>query len=525
MAGDVAGDDAAESAEDPTEESVSVSTPHAEAGPASSDVGFRLSEPVLHAIDSQIISSGLRLILFLPAFTGFTFFVTWAFSSASPAWWADNIEPNLNMSFSVFLASISFVVLLGYTLAVGFHRYRVAMSMQAFEQRIDESNDDHRSVASLHGFDGLVFSMKQSGHHHNRSLLFAVLASFMLLVVLYVGPADELGTVSLLGAAALLVLSVGSHLPTRSTPFNMVDRTGLMAAYSPPVHPSTLSMVFNDLLKTHMDPLLRSEYDEYCKGLEGGFRKTVKRAFAHEKFLMTLYRHATGLDRSTMENELKEILTLKGMEYVFKHPVFTLEVWLVLMGTITKRSPAFFRMVDRLKQNLESGDSPAMEDLVFEVDMENVVTDRANLFTLFHNLSDQPRTVVFRVQTPNFLPKDVALTYRLEPGQRYWWSTKSLPLAQKGNEDVLGKMSGLLMDSTVSWQTLVPISNGDATVSVRLEETNGELLLGRQINVRVRAEFSQWLRRTGAIMAYVLGGCGVLVSSVMISLQVFGITG
>jgi hypothetical protein len=133
--------------------------------------------------------------------------------------------------------------------------------------------------------------------------------------------------------------------------------------------------------------------------------------------------------------------------------------------------------------------------------------------------------VVFRVQTPNFLPKDVALTYRLEPGERYWWSSKALPLAQKGNDDVLGKMSGLLMDSTVSWQTLVPISNGDATVSVRLEETNGELLLGRQINVRVRAEFSQWLRRTGAIMAYVLGGCGVLVSSVLISLQVFGITG
>ena len=181
-----------------------------------------MSEPVLHAIDSQIISSGLRLILFLPAFTAFTFFVTWAFSSASPAWWAENIEPNLNMTFSVFLASISFVVLLGYTLAVGFHRYRVAMSMRAFEQRIDESNDDHRSVASLHGFDGLVYAMKQSGHHHNRSLLFAVLSSFMLLVVLYVGPADKLGTVSLLGAAGLLVLSVGSHLPA----FNPVQHGG-----------------------------------------------------------------------------------------------------------------------------------------------------------------------------------------------------------------------------------------------------------------------------------------------------------
>ena len=49
----------------------------------------------------------------------------------------------------------------------------------------------------------------------------------------------------------------------------------------------------------------------------------------------------------------------------------------------------------RLKQDLESGRKPAMDDLIFEVDMENVVTDKANLFTLFHNLSDKTKTVVF----------------------------------------------------------------------------------------------------------------------------------
>ena len=485
--------------------------------------GFQLSEPVLHAIDSQIVSSGLRLILFLPAFTAFTFFVSWAFSQASPSWWAKNIEPNLNMSFSIFMASMSFVVLLGYILAVGFHRYRVKLSLQTFHERVDESNNDQRSVESLHGFDGLVLALHHSSVQHTKTLAGAICAALVLVVTIYVGPSEQLGAMALLGSTSFLLLSVGAHLPTRASPFNMVDRTGLMAAYSPPVHPSTLTMVFNDLLKTHMDPLLRAEYDVYTNGLEQGFRKIVKREFAHEKFLLTLYRHATGLDRSTMESELKEIMTMKGMEYVFNHPTFTLEVWLVLMGSITKRSPAFFRMVERLKQNIESGSEPAMTDLVFEVDMENVVTDRANLFTLFHNLSNEPRTVVFRVQTPNFLPKDVALTYRLEPGEKYWWSNKAIPVANKGNEDVLGKMSGLLLDSTVSWQTLVPISNGDATVSVRLEEPNGELLLGRQINVRVRTEFSNWVRRIGSIMANVLGGCGVAASLVFMTMSTFGI--
>jgi hypothetical protein len=340
--------------------------------------------------------------------------------------------------------------------------------------------------------------------------------------VLWYGTGTVLGNLFLLASASLLVLSVGQHLPTRSTPFNMVEQTGLLPAYNPPVHPSTLNMVFNDLIKTHMDPLLRSQYDEYTKQLETGFKRGVNRHFAHEKFLMTLYRHATGLDRKTLDSEMGEILTKKGMEYVFTHEVFTLESWLVLIGLISQRCPAFFRMVDRLKQDLESGREPAMTDLIFEVDMENVVSNKANLFTLFHNLSKETRTVVFRVQTPNFEPKDLALTYRLEPGEKYWWSSEALPLAAEGNDDVLGKMSGLLKDSTVSWQTLIPTTYGDATVSVRLEETNGELLLGRQINVRVRSEFRHWLRTTGSYMAYLFGGFGLTLSLLLLVYELFG---
>ena len=118
--------------------------------------------------------------------------------------------------------------------------------------------------------------------------------------------------------------------------------------------------------------------------------------------------------------------------------------------------------------------------------------------------------------------RDRALTYRLEPGERYWWSSDALPLATEGDEDVLGKMSGLLKDSTVSWQTLIPTTSGDATVSVRLEETNGELLLGRQINVRVRAEFRQWLRSTSTYVSYLFGGLGIVVAVVRLLMEVFG---
>ena len=94
--------------------------------------GFRLSESIVHAIDRQIVSSGLRLIMFLPAFAALTYFSSWAFAQSSPTFWEANIAPNLGMGFATFMASLTFVVVLGYILAVSFHRYRVRISLATF---------------------------------------------------------------------------------------------------------------------------------------------------------------------------------------------------------------------------------------------------------------------------------------------------------------------------------------------------------------------------------------------------------
>ena len=82
--------------------------------PPSSRFAFRFPESIVHAIDRQIISSGLRLIMFLPAFAIVTYFASWAFSQSSPAWWLNNIEPNIGMGFSTAMVSLTFVVLIGF---------------------------------------------------------------------------------------------------------------------------------------------------------------------------------------------------------------------------------------------------------------------------------------------------------------------------------------------------------------------------------------------------------------------------
>ena len=88
---------------------------------------------------------------------------------------------------------------------------------------------------------------------------------------------------------------------------------------------------------------------------------------------------------------------------------------------------------------------------------------------------------------------------------------RSVPLSSEGDEDIIGRMSGLLRDGTITWQTLLPERTGEASVSIRLENTNGDLF-GRQINVRVQPEFVIWLRNTSSLTSYLLGGFGLFAS-------------
>ena len=224
-----------------------------------------------------------------------------------------------------------------------------------------------------------------------------------------------------------------------------------------------------------------------------------------------------------MRLELEEVLKEDGADLLLDDKSFSLELWLELIEHAQQQCPAFFRLIDRIEQDMEFGRPPALKDLVFEVDLENVVTKRANLFVFMHNLSKKSRTVVFRVQSPDFRPNQISMRYDLAPGKEMWWSSESLPIAIEGNEDVLGKMTGLLRDGTMAWQTLLPERFGEATVSVRLEEVSGDLLIGRQINVNVRNEFRRRLRRIVTLSTQAMGSLVITLATVLEMLEIFNV--
>ena len=472
-------------------------------------------EDFLYAIDRQLISSGIRLLLFLPAIAILAFFGAWSQASRSPQWWVDFVQPTLKVSFATMIVGLVFIILLGYILSMALHRHRVNISIQNFKSKVKDAEDLHLSVRSLHGYSSMENMLSKSASKHFFALSYAMLAILSISAVSFYGIQSDMGRNFLLFSFSFTVLSMGQHISTRSSYFNLAEKTGLLNSYVPPVHPSTLDMVLSDLVKSQLDPLLKTEYDAFVKDVESYVKRGIEPRFAREKMMMTLYKHSKGLDLSSVFDELGEILNKKGVDFIKNHHVFTIEEWLLILEHIEKRTPAFFRMIGRIEEDLSAGRKSLHGGIVFEVDMENIIHKKANLFTFMHNLSTESRTLVLRVQSPDFRPHDLAMTYRLEPGEEKWWPDEAIPVSEKGNQDILAIMSGLLRDGTVAWQTMLPERYGEATVSVRLEEVSGELLIGSQMNVRVRSEFKERIRSSSSLILTIIGGFGTIAASVI----------
>ena len=377
----------------------------------------------------------------------------------------------------------------------------------------------HRPVTSMHGYSSVDGLISRTMASHTIAMWMGIFATIISGVVAFLESDSDIAQRGLLASASLVTIAIGQHLSTRNLKFNMVTDDGLLSAYVPPIHPSTLDLAFNEMLRTQMDPLLRSKFEDFLQDFESYSRDDIDREYGREKFLMLMHRRFKGsIDRNTTSIELAEILTDKGVKAILEHEVFNEGLWDSLFARSIRTNPAFYRLIERLEQDMSVGNKIDMDGLLFDVDLENIVTEKANLFCYIHNLSDEERQVVLRVHSPDFRPHDLALRYNLEPGEKSWWPDEVVPISSEGDEDIIGRMSGLLRDGTIAWQTLLPERTGEASVSVRLENTNGDLLVGRQINVRVRPEFVNWLRNTSSLTSFLAGGIG-LVGSIIFQLM------
>ncbi len=477
---------------------------------------IRKREEILLQLDEKFLTGGIRLSIALPSFAFFLFFMAWSYSSSSPAWWVDNFEGNLQTEFSFVLLSLAFIAILGQLAVISTHRLRCQISRNSLVRRVDEYSMRNKSTTSLHGYNGLKSSVDNSILIHNSTVIFTLSCMIVLLFTMIFGLDTSIG-LNLFGlSVSLLMLAEGQHVLSRNFNFNSIKRTGLLEGFSPFIHPSTLDNAFYDFISSHVDPFLRTEIEDFFVEILDYSRSGKKANQAREMILLILYRQTMGWGEKEARQELSKILTKNGVEAFFAHPVFDTDVWTDIFEKAKLESPAFFRLLNRLLHDLGMANSPSIPDLVFEVDMENVVIGNSNLFTIMYNLTDEERIVVLRVQSPDFRPQNLAMKYRLPPGDSQLWPTFPPEASENDQGQNLEKLFSIIDGGVTTWNTLLTNTKGEGTLSVRLEDESGSLLVGKQINVRIRSNFTKRVMNSISLSLTIIGSAGALLSALLL---------
>ena len=153
-------------------------------------------------------------------------------------------------------------------------------------------------------------------------------------------------------------------------------------------------------------------------------------------------------------------------------------------------------------------DTGLNNDIWFDVDMENLVVGQANLFAYVLNKGSEPINLILKIQTPDFRPSECV--YKLKVN-----SCGEL-LDEIDNNSFVQKLPQIIKSTEIVWQSLLPEETGEATVTVRLEDEDGNLLSGRVLTVQNRADLFTRLRIS--IGAIFLVGAGIAIVSPILPL-------
>jgi hypothetical protein len=311
-----------------------------------------------------------------------------------------------------------------------------------------------------------------------------------------------------IGTASLLI-GYGAHLLSLRPNFNSVNPYGLLGIYSPPVHPALLEFPFRDVIGTHVDPLLSAKLSDFMNGLSEDIIEGNSLLGMQERILHLLYlEQHCGLRREDVNLALQSILSNEGIEKMRGNEDESWgETWEKLIDNARNRVTPYFRLHDRILHNamdISEGKRPP-GGLWFDIDIKNLIEDgEAHLFTFIHNGTMNEKELVVRIQTPDFSPTETHYSLHLPPGSIEKMALPESPAAVKSY------MGDLFQESRFIWQTLLPKQNGEATVTVRLEDKSGNLLSGKVATVQIQYDMLRRLRWWAGLISICTGGAAIL---------------
>ena len=210
------------------------------------------------------------------------------------------------------------------------------------------------------------------------------------------------------------------------------------------------------------------------------------------------------IDENQFRLALASMIDSDSIDGLFDHPELGQETWDRLLSRAMLDCAPFFRLHDRLHMRHQNGKSG---DVWFDVDMENLVVGPANLFAFILNQTDEIQDLILRVQTPDFRPNDCEYRLKVEPH-------KSISFDGILSPKITDTLPNLLNSTRIIWQSLLPSSTGESTVTIRLEDLDGNLISGRVLTVQIRNDLFTRLRMTTGAL-FILGAIIAILSPLL----------
>lgn len=461
-------------------------------------------ESILTGIDDLLISRGARLILFLPILVVLLFGLAQSYRGSEPDWWEGGVQElffEFSFSKSVYLFALALMVadlLLLFVL-----HYLLWVTKRIFQIETDEIVSTGVTFRSSHGYSEMRAVIDGASNQLNLTTTLMVFSTALLGLSLITNPSETEGIPVLIALSTGTLLSGHSVYMVSNRPrFNTVEPWGLLDAFSPPMHPALLNKPFTDVIRSHVDPLLAVRFSKYVSSFSENLHEGVRLSELQEYLLQVLDLFRSGvIEEDDFHHALGELVDTRTIDQIINHPELGEETLDRLLMHARDRCAPFFRLNDRMRMHLSTQSN---EEIWFDVDMENLTLGQANLFAFVLNQTGETKDLILRVQTPDFRPNECVYNLKVEPHT-------DDSLSGKATHE---RVSSSMESSRIVWQTLIPSSMGDATVTVRLEDSSGNLISGKVLTSQVRSDLFTRLRMTtGAV--FMFGAALAIISPIL----------
>ena len=504
-----------------TEDAIAAAQSPTNSGPTQSDIEdvekrmgrLRSRERHLLRLDRLFLSRGIHLSLTLPIFALALQLVGRRYAEGSPDWWISSVESGFpEATLSIVAGLLATIILLAWMVSLMVVRALHNTSRKVFLAEGKSFVLRGRPFESLHGYEAINDVTRMAVTRVSAVLTIVTFSALAQLAATLEGGLSDAGGVLVGLAIGGTFVAIGFDLLRKGNQHNTVERWGLLEAYEPPLHPSCPDRVFTEILTTWMDPVLRARFDSHIQSLRDGLQPGRDIHSAIEHLLHMRYLEALGeLTNRQVRQSMEFHFRIDRVPELFENDWFDEETWTNLFLHIRSKCAPIFRLLSRLQHDLSDDlESLRADTLHFDVDMQNVVSGAGHLFAYLHNSGDESRTIVIKIQTPDFQPHESAFTLTLDSSTALTGIDAHLPTRSNTTDDVHDILAKMMDHGEMIWQTLLPQHDGEATVTVRLEDTDGNLLGGKVLAVQVRPKLQERIRRRSGMAAIGAGIFAIL---------------